>query len=143
MQQQDLFSEPCEIEHESVQLGSVQDTLRRWLDSKTIRPLDYAFAEFCWQLDPAATEAVLFAALLSRMLADGHICLDFSLSSAQLETLFADPDECLAIRALLAELDFEHLASAGFVTREPNDHAAPLVLQDSRLYLYRYWSYEA
>lgn len=142
MQQQDLFSVPCEIEHENVQLGSVQDTLSRWLDSKTIRPLDYAFAEFCWQLDPAATEAVLFAALLSRMLADGHICLDFSLSSAQLETLFAEQDERLLIRALLAELDFEHLASAGFVTREPNAHAAPLVLQGSRLYLYRYWNYE-
>lgn len=142
MQQQDLFSVHSQAEHESALLGSVQDTLSRWLESKSIRPLDYAFAEFCWQLDPKATEAVLFAALLSRMLADGHICLDFSISSAQLETLFAEPDERLAIRTLLAELNFEHLASAAFVTREPKAHSAPLVLQDSRLYLYRYWNYE-
>lgn len=142
MQQQDLFNEPC-VTEQAITESSVHDLLSRWLEQLVIRPLDYAFAEFCRQLDPEPTEAILLAALLSRMLADGHICLDFSLSSAQIEALFSEPDERIAIRTLLTELEIERLADAAFVTCDPGAQAAPLVLQDNRLYLYRYWNYEA
>ncbi|WP_266167868.1 exodeoxyribonuclease V subunit alpha [Dyella subtropica] len=101
-----------------------------------LRALDIAFARFLAEQDRCADATwLLLAALLSRQLADGHLCLD------------------LAMWQTLAEEQAwpSHWREAVAQTLEANDPpswigtgegATPLVLDDTRLYLRRYWNHE-
>ncbi|WP_329740506.1 exodeoxyribonuclease V subunit alpha [Dyella sp. A6] len=104
--------------------------------SGILRPLDLAFARFLAQIDAQAPPALLlYAALASRQLADGHLCLDLqalpSLPDRKTwpstwHTLLAEPP---VLSSLLAD-------ASGLPA------AAPLVLDGQRLYLRRYWNHE-
>ena len=55
-------------------------------EQQRLRPLDVAFARFLAEQDAAADGAwLLLAALLSRRVADGHLCLDLALWEALAE----------------------------------------------------------
>ena len=102
-----------------------------------MRPLDLAFARFIAERDPhAEPRLLLMAAIASRLLGDGHPCLDlqavdrlaveYEWPTAWLDLL---GDASPPISPLLAHAD-------GLPT------SAPLVLDRHRLYLRRYWHYE-
>jgi len=109
-----------------------------------LRPLDRALARFLAERDAHAPPVLLLlAALLSRQLADGHLCLDLALLSGMDEEqnwppawrnllqTWRDPDDLRAIHSpLLAD------GHDGAPT------SAPLVLDGTRLYLRRYWNHE-
>lgn len=102
-----------------------------------LRPLDLAFARFIAERDPAAEpRLLLMAALASRLLGDGHPCLDLQ----ALDELAAEHEWPAAWLDLLTHP--RPPASplvAGTDGMPPN---APLVLDGHRLYLRRYWQYE-
>ncbi|UPG95737.1 exodeoxyribonuclease V subunit alpha [Luteibacter aegosomatissinici] len=107
--------------------------IHAWLDEATgngvLRPMDRAFARFLGTLDPNVDARVLAAAaLLSRELADGHICVDIA-TLGEREPGLADAEAWLAGTPLVA-------SPAG-------DTAAPLVLDGTLLYLRRFWRDEA
>ncbi|QDE38853.1 exodeoxyribonuclease V subunit alpha [Luteibacter pinisoli] len=107
--------------------------IHAWLDGAAadgrLRAMDRAFARFLFTLDPAADTRVLAAAaLLSRELAEGHICVDVGALAEQEPTL-ADASTWLGASALVA--------------RPGGDEAAPLVLDANLLYLRRFWRDEA
>lgn len=118
-----------------------------WLEARLIRPLDLALAEFCLAHDPEHPEVALVAAIVSRYVADGHIC--FNLAELK-QSLAGELPADSAVR-LPAQLWAQHavadwqasLPRSRLVTAQPEQQAAPLVLQGERLYLYRYWRYEA
>jgi exodeoxyribonuclease V alpha subunit len=116
--------------------------LEQDLAQHRLRPLDVALARFLAERDAHAPPSLLWlAALLSRQLADGHLCLDL----AALDELTDAQDwpaswrqwqrESIAGTALSASL----LVAVGPLGA-PN--SAPLVLDGTRLYLRRYWNHE-
>lgn len=107
--------------------------IHAWLEEATgagvLRPMDRAFARFLGTLDAGVDARVLAAAaLVSRELADGHICVDIA-TLAEREPQLADPATWLAGTPLVAS--------------PTGDAAAPLVLDGALLYLRRFWRDEA
>lgn len=104
-----------------------------WLDmavaESRLRPLDRAFARFLGTLDPDGDARILMAAaLVSRELGDGHICVDIA-TLADAEPALADVGPALLASPLVAGPD--------------DDSASPMVLDDGLLYLRRFWRDEA
>lgn len=135
--------------------GALQALLRRWADSRWLRPLDAAFADFLWREVPAAPPLlILAAALASHQLGRGHACLDlaatlaepeFALSLPPAGSDLADGDEAPPLPAeVLAGVSLgqwqQALAQPLLVAAGAGD--TPLVLVGARLYLRRYWRYE-
>ena len=110
-------------------IADIYAWLDRALEEGRLRPMDRAFARFLATLDPAADARILATgALLSRELADGHICVDIA-TLGEREPVLADAAQWLAGSPLVAV---------------DNGHpSAPLVLDDGLLYLRRFWRDEA
>ncbi len=125
-----------------------------WARHRWLRPLDLVFADFLWREAPDAPPLlILAAALASHQLGRGHACLD-------LATLLADPGFALSLppesgeqadedpprhpALVLAGLTLATwqaaLAQPTLVGQGPG--VTPLVLDEGRLYLRRYWDYE-
>ncbi|MGF1688890.1 exodeoxyribonuclease V subunit alpha [Photobacterium japonica] len=121
-----------------------------------LRQLDYQFAKFIALRSPeAAPLAGFVAALLSHELGKGHVCLPlerltapsssgplslFGLSSSASLTLLAELPAPETWGAVLATLPVVTDMTGKGVQVKPA--ATPLVLQDGRLYLHRYWAFE-
>jgi exodeoxyribonuclease V alpha subunit len=126
------------------------DPIRQLLDEAvaddSLRPLDRAFVDFLHGLDPAADSLVLLlAAMVSRQLGSGHICVDL----VDLPLLF---EESRGIEHRFVALtrpsvsQWQGLLAASPLVASATEMdaktAAPLVLDGVRLYLRRYWAYE-
>jgi exodeoxyribonuclease V alpha subunit len=104
-----------------------------WLDRGVLegklRAVDRAFARFSASLDEGGDGRVIMAAaLLSRELGEGHICVEVE-ALAAVEPMLADAESWLLASSLVG-------SSVG----EPN---TPLVLDGGLLYLRRFWRDEA
>ena len=131
---------------------SVMQLLNHWLELDWIRPLDSALVKLLAKLDPTAEPLVLLAiALTSHQLGHGHICLDLSslLRDPEL-TLLLPPEGQKGEQQLLPSqllsavrlADWQAALQRSALLYQEHTTAAPLVLIDDRLYLYRYWRYE-
>ncbi|MBB3229083.1 exodeoxyribonuclease V alpha subunit [Luteibacter sp. Sphag1AF] len=106
--------------------------LNLWLDdgvaTKRLRSVDRAFARFLLTLDASADMRVLMvAALTSRQLGDGHICVD-------MHDLAREEGELLS--------GWGNWLSSSPLVGEGVEGASPLVRDGSYVYLRRYWRYE-
>jgi exodeoxyribonuclease V alpha subunit len=104
-----------------------------WLDrgvlEARLRSVDRAFARFLASLDEDGDARVLMAAaLVSRELGEGHICVDIE-GLAEAEPMLAEAEAWLSASSLVG--------SAG------GDPKTPLVLDGGLLYLRRFWRDEA
>ncbi|WP_395117535.1 exodeoxyribonuclease V subunit alpha [Rhodanobacter sp. FW102-FHT14D06] len=110
------------------------------LQQQRLRPLDVAFARFLIEREPNIAPALAWlAAVLSRQLADGHLCLDL----AGLDALANEQDWPDDWRALADTLRDDPPASSLLAAGDGGEPAsAPLVLDGGRLYLRRYWNHE-
>jgi len=107
--------------------------IARWLDTAVaegrLRSIDRAFARFLATLEPNVDARVLaMAALVSRELGEGHICVDVG-RLGEIEASLAEPERWIGTSSLVA-------GPAG-------DPAAPLVLDGGWIYLRRFWRDEA
>jgi len=114
------------------------------LEQQRLRPLDVAFARFLAEHDADIAPALPWlAALLSRQLADGHLCLDLTALPALAQEQDW-PEHWRALADTLHDGDALHLPASPLLATgddgEPAD--APLVLDGTRLYLRRYWNHE-
>lgn len=117
--------------------------LARDVEQHRLRPLDVAFARFLAECDSYALPTLLWlAAVLSRQLADGHLCLDLD----DLDALADEQAWSSGWRKLLHASGDRHgeLSASSLVAdgRTGTPTAAPLVLDGARLYLRRYWNHE-
>lgn len=113
------------------------------IEQHRLRPLDAALAHFMAERDGNASPSLLWlTALLSRQLADGHLCLDLDALAEQAD----EQDWPSSWRNRLRNLDEQRAAllDSPLVAdgRNGNPVTAPLVLDGSRLYLRRYWNHE-
>jgi len=131
----------------------VLELLRQWQEVGWIQPLDARFAAFLHQQCPDASGLLLLAAALaSHQLARGHVCLDLNATLAGPTHVLDLPPEHVKRTAdndhitpavLLENVSFRDWAAA-LHPRLVSDGArvTPLVHENGRLYLYRYWKYE-
>lgn len=122
---------------------SLLDLLDQWSEAGWLRRLDSAFARFIAQLDPdCASEVLLAAALLAHLEGRGHSCLDLDdLRRAPQSVLGWQEDAAAALAEQMRKLPRDWSAALA-ASVAVNGETAPLVLEDSRLYLRRYWRYE-
>ena len=122
---------------------AVFELLGQSVAPQRLRPLDIALARFLAERDGDAAPGLLWlAALLSRQLADGHLCLDLEALPA-----LADEQEWPSGWRQLSRTIIENpaaLSSSPLVADGHSGHRAnaPLVLDGTRLYLRRYWNHE-
>lgn len=142
--QQDLFAM---LEQEESGGTEGRAMLQAWLRERLIRPLDYALADFCLQLAADEVAVAILAALLSRQLQDGHVCLRLDVLQHELAALGSAPTSWPGPlqwwqQCTLGEW-LQLLQTSPLVTTQPREQQAPLVLKNQRLYLYRMWQHEA
>jgi exodeoxyribonuclease V alpha subunit len=130
------------------------DSMQHWVAKGWLSHLNRAFVGFLLDLNPAATDTVLWAgALVSHQLDRGEVYLDLAKLCEQPGMTLAIPaDDAWAIEqdaaaAELARLKVYSLevwqaalSQSRLVSSGEGD--TPLVLAGSRLYLRRYWRYE-
>ena len=136
---------------------SLMRVLDRWVEQGWLRALDQAFAAFLKdtlteQGEQPAPELLLLAALVSHQVGRGHVCLDLEqLCGHPADTLVLPPEgaedrpeELPLPAALLDGYSAGQLFRAIEASTAVGDGGAvtPLVLDGSRLYLYRFWRYE-
>ena len=138
----------------AIDKAALREILDRWAGHHWLRPLDLAFADFLWREAPNAPPLLILAATLaSHQLGRGHACLD-------LAALLADPGFALSLPPESGEqadedppprpaevLAGQTLATWQTALAHPTlvgvgPGVTPLVLDEGRLYLRRYWDYE-
>ena len=107
------------------------------LKANVLSPLDIHFARLMAELSGKGTqELFIAAALASHYRGDGHICFDLSsMAGKRLQEDSPDSPACPNLDKWLSILGREE------VVGKPGEYR-PLILDGSRLYLYRYWDYE-
>ncbi|MCP4598668.1 MAG: exodeoxyribonuclease V subunit alpha [Neptuniibacter sp.] len=114
-------------------------SLRSWSEQGWIRALDYQFAKLISQVEGVPDELVLLAALVSNELATGNVCLPMSRLQNPLEHWERDMADVIARVEWEKNIRF-FLEVLGDGCDE--NITTPLVLDQERIYLYRYWRYE-
>ena len=143
-------------------LEQLETLLEQWRQAEWIRPLDVAFARLIRQLCEEQGETpepllLLLAALASHQVGRGHVCIDLvslledagnTLALPPEETMAAlpvgDQEACPSPSEVLAKASLEDCLTALANTRAVSDGllTTPLVVNDTRLYLRRFWRYE-
>ncbi|WP_067518301.1 exodeoxyribonuclease V subunit alpha [Endozoicomonas ascidiicola] len=106
----------------------------------TIRPLDYQFARLIYSMEPNPL-ITLLAANVSFELGLGNVCMPIDTSSPKLFALSADEGEQLIHLAGVPSSSWLESLSNSYIIGDGAE-PRPLVLDNGRLYLYRYWQYE-
>lgn len=126
-----------------------------WSERGWLRPLDRAFVRFMRELVPGIPALVLLAgALTSHQLGRGHLCLDLSAALADPDANLSLPPEGESGEAMPPKPS-QILSENSGISRDMWEKAlleypdlvvtgsgnTPLVLDNGRLYLRRYWQY--
>jgi exodeoxyribonuclease V alpha subunit len=148
-------------------LNDTQNTLmllKQWREIDSLRPLDLAFAKHLCEMGEASGQRIspntlLFAAISSLYLSDGHVCLDIKKVFDAPERFIKHAPEhrhkTLSLTQVLNKLSWQEcvskLETCPAVQYTNEAHAkdltektqqAPLALKGSRLYLSRFYQYE-
>lgn len=112
-------------------------TLKGWSEQGLIRSVDYQFAKLLSGTSdqPLPDSLVLLATLVSHELASGNVCLPLTHLQSPADYW---PEE---VATCLDEQDWSQLSFYEDVLGN-GEQATPLVLDQQRVYLYRYWQYE-
>lgn len=132
--------------------ASLLDRLDEWVEFDWLHHLDSAFTRFLFRLDPACSaEVLLAAALLTHLEGRGHSCLLLDTLASDPQALLNWPEEAAAaLQATMATLRTDwvsalrasKLVTHSTLVRAKQSEKTPLVLDQTRLYLRRYWQYE-
>lgn len=114
-----------------------QETIKKLLEEGFFSGLDIHFARFMTNLSDGHSSGVfLAAALTSRARSQGNVCLDLtSLAGRTLEGGKAEKVVCPSLGDWMLSIE------SSPVVGRPGEYK-PLILDGTRLYLYRYWDYE-
>ncbi len=113
--------------------------LERWKENGWITEAEVQFPKLLQQLDPEVDERVLLAAAMCIYAQlNGHVCLDIQHWDEQY--LFNEPETKVEITQKLKEEWLLALRESSLVSA--GDELKPLILEEGRLYLQRFWKYE-
>ncbi|OHV12367.1 exodeoxyribonuclease V subunit alpha [Kushneria phosphatilytica] len=139
---------------------AIDELLDQWVEMQWLRPLDAHLARFLSEHEPTMSPLVrLSIALVSHQLGRGHVCLDLEQALTDADAVLSLPPQERSVRAadgmgvietpahVLARLG---VSSVGLWTEQlaaspligDGRASTPLVLEQQRLYLYRFWRCE-
>ncbi|MBE93344.1 MAG: exodeoxyribonuclease V subunit alpha [Idiomarina sp.] len=127
------------------------DALREWRDAGWIRSIDLAFVEFLQQAGETHSEVLLAAVCASHEAGRGHTSIDINALQNEPESALNLPPEnryspnCDTPSALFRQFgtNVEAVLTQSHCVDADGKGNQPLVLSGSKLYLRRYWQYEA
>lgn len=127
------------------------DALREWRDVGWIRSIDLAFVEFLQQAGETRSEVLLAALCASHEAGRGHTSIDIKALQSEPESVLNLPPEnryspnCDTPGALFRQFgaDVEAALTQSHCVDVDGKGNQPLVLSGNKLYLRRYWQYEA
>lgn len=120
---------------------NITKTIAHLHEHSIFSDFDIHFAQLMTELAHRRHDELLFftTALLSYFTAQGHVCLDLTLQAEQIFPVFHETDmEGLQCPPLTSWLEAIHHWS---IVGSPQSYT-PLILDQQRLYFYRYWDYE-
>ncbi|OUS24727.1 exodeoxyribonuclease V subunit alpha ['Osedax' symbiont bacterium Rs2_46_30_T18] len=121
--------------------NTLQQLLIELQQQQFIRVIDLKFAQWLGlQLPRSSQTQLLLSAILSCELGDGHVCIELD-NLQQIIAHWPDPLKVVAQRLLLAE-SVSNSALSDQLLIGDGCKLTPLVIDNRRLYLYRYWQYE-
>ena len=128
---------------------SATTTLAQLRDQGSLRDVDFAFADLIRRMSGGDDESLLLAAALaSRVVGDGHICLDLrETAKRKVYPTLGTTEDGEAEKPAQADLPTFTAWRAALRRAKPcvgkPGERKPLILDDAgRLYLHRYWQYE-
>jgi exodeoxyribonuclease V alpha subunit len=111
------------------------------IDHGLLRPLDAAFARFLAEQEGTGNAvAPMLGALVSQQSGEGHLCLELD-SLGDLADQLELPESWRKILSNTPALT-EQLHASTVISHDDQMSASPLVLDQGRLYLRRYWDHE-
>lgn len=129
------------------EVSSLLDVLKALSVKGTLRQIDYQFARFiASQVEINADEIGFIAGIVSHELGKGHICIQLNSEQGGMND-FASMlglygDTARALNQILLSVNWNALLEQSAVVGKEGQ-AVPLMLDDGRLYLHRYWNYES
>ena len=125
--------------------------LREWRDAGWIRSIDLAFVEFLQQAGETRSEVLLAALCASHEAGRGHTSIDIKALQNEPESVLSLPPEnryspnCDTPSELFRQFgtDVEAALTQSQCVDSDGKGNQPLVLSGGKLYLRRYWQYEA
>ncbi|MCP1339032.1 exodeoxyribonuclease V subunit alpha [Idiomarina sp. M1R2S28] len=134
-----------------VTLNTLFDALREWRDASWIRSIDLAFVEFLQQAGETRSEVLLAALCASHEAGRGHTSIDIKALQNEPETVLNLPPEnryspnCDTPSELFRQFgtNVETALTQSHCVDADGKGNQPLVLSGGKLYLRRYWQYEA
>lgn len=117
-------------------------TLAQAIEQRVLRAIDYQFARFVAESVGLDSSHPVFwvALLLSRAHGDGHTCLWLEELAEQSVPRVAERDGLSQLPAASALEDL--LISSGAAVSANSSSAAPMIIEQGRVYIARYWFYE-
>jgi exodeoxyribonuclease V alpha subunit len=145
-------------------LDQMDALLEQWQALEWIRPLDTGFARLIRVLSeeqgqPVTPLVLLLAALVSHQVGRGHVCIDLASLLQDAGTTLSLPPDDIQFRIIHSEHSSNHCPKPGDILANLNldeciailegtyavsdgSLTTPLVLNETRLYLRRFWRYE-
>ena len=121
--------------------NNLQQLLSELQQQQIIRVIDLKFSQWLGlQLPQSSQTQLLLSAILSCELGDGHVCIELD-HLGKIIAHWPDQLKLLAQRMLLPELVANSQLSDQLLIGD-GTKLTPLVIDNRRLYLYRYWQYE-
>lgn len=128
---------------------ALKDGLEQLLYMSKIRAVDLAFADFVYSeesaldtWDTSARECLtMLAAFVSAQSGEQHSCIDLEKLGQPFLGVYRFPELNTMLSYIQNAGTFVRLSTTGVNLDEPT--AKPIILQDGKLYLQRYWQYES
>lgn len=120
---------------------NIHGKIEKWYKDKIITDLEKEFIRLLMDLDGKVSEHVLLAAA-SCVFAQqqGHLCIDLGDMDSLPDFLFDDENTGVRLDENVLTNWESALSKSNLVSRD--GELAPLVFEDRRLYLHRFWKYE-
>ncbi|GAC19967.1 exodeoxyribonuclease V subunit alpha [Paraglaciecola arctica] len=125
---------------------ALKDALEQLLKMSKIRAIDMAFADFVYSeesaLDNSDRECLtMLAAYVSAQTGEQHSCINVESLGQPFSGVYHFPEAKILQSYIEKALTFANVAAT--VSNLDENTAKPLVLQNGKLYLQRYWQYES
>jgi exodeoxyribonuclease V alpha subunit len=128
---------------------ALKNGLEQLLKMSKIRAIDMAFADFIYSeesaqdaSDTSARECLtMLSAFVSAQSGEQHSCIDLKKLGQPFLGVYRFPELSTMLSYIQNAGTFARLSTTGVNLDEPT--AKPIILQDGKLYLQRYWQYES
>jgi len=118
-----------------------ENLIKQLNEQGLLKPIDLHFARLMQRLSGQTDSRIaLAAALVSRERREGHICLDLAKIDGRTFSAEKDPDVLFTLPGLV---EWTSVLRVSPVVGEPGQYKPLILDRENKLYLYRYWEYQA